>query len=88
MPPEVYPVSQVTRYLRELLGNNRHLTGVWVAGGGRFGSGEGARAQKPAQMVDPEVMPAADARPRFVSRGGSKQDNAPRSLAIAQTGRG
>ncbi|RLT27173.1 MAG: exodeoxyribonuclease VII large subunit [Chloroflexi bacterium] len=32
MPPEVYPVSQVTRYLRELLENNRHLTEVWVAG--------------------------------------------------------
>ena len=32
MPPEVYPVSQVTRYLRELLEHNHHLTEVWVAG--------------------------------------------------------
>jgi len=32
MPPEVYPVSQVTRYLRELLEANRHLTEIWVAG--------------------------------------------------------
>lgn len=32
MPPEVYPVSQVTRYLRELLESNHHLTEVWVAG--------------------------------------------------------
>jgi exodeoxyribonuclease VII large subunit len=32
MPPEVYPVHQVTRYLRELLEANRHLTGIWVAG--------------------------------------------------------
>ena len=32
MPPEVYPVSQVTRYLRELLETNRHLTEIWVAG--------------------------------------------------------
>ena len=32
MPPEVYPVHQVTRYLRELLESNRHLAGIWVAG--------------------------------------------------------
>lgn len=32
MPPEVYPVHQVTRYLRELLESNRHLTEIWVAG--------------------------------------------------------
>lgn len=32
MPPEVYPVQQVTRYLRELLEHNQHLTEVWVAG--------------------------------------------------------
>ena len=32
MPPEVYPVEQVTRYLRELIETNRHLSGIWVAG--------------------------------------------------------
>ncbi|MBX7110298.1 MAG: exodeoxyribonuclease VII large subunit [Dehalococcoidia bacterium] len=32
MAPEVYPVHQVTRYLRELLETNRHLTEVWVSG--------------------------------------------------------
>ena len=32
MPPEVYPVHQVTRYLRELLESNRHLSEIWVAG--------------------------------------------------------
>ena len=32
MPPEVYPVRQVTRYLRELIEQNRHLSGIWVAG--------------------------------------------------------
>ncbi len=32
MPPEVYPVRQVTRYLRELIEGNRHLSGIWVAG--------------------------------------------------------
>ncbi|HRC63417.1 MAG TPA: exodeoxyribonuclease VII large subunit, partial [Dehalococcoidia bacterium] len=28
----MYPVHQVTRYLRELLETNRHLTEVWVSG--------------------------------------------------------
>ena len=32
MPPEVYPVRQVTRYVRELIEHNRHLAGIWVAG--------------------------------------------------------
>ena len=30
--PAVYPVSEVTRYLRELLEHNRHLHEIWVAG--------------------------------------------------------
>lgn len=28
----IYPVSEVTRYLRELLEHDRHLTGIWVSG--------------------------------------------------------
>ena len=32
MPPEVYPVHQVTRYLRELLEADRNLVDIWVAG--------------------------------------------------------
>ena len=32
MPPEVYPVHQVTRYLRELIEANRHLSDIWVSG--------------------------------------------------------
>lgn len=32
MPPEVYPVHQVTRYLRELIESNRHLSDIWVSG--------------------------------------------------------
>jgi exodeoxyribonuclease VII large subunit len=32
VPPEVYPVNQVTRYLRELLEADRHLANIWVAG--------------------------------------------------------
>jgi exodeoxyribonuclease VII large subunit len=32
VPPEVYPVQQVTRYLKELLETNNHLREIWVAG--------------------------------------------------------
>ncbi|MYD65894.1 MAG: exodeoxyribonuclease VII large subunit [Chloroflexi bacterium] len=32
MPPEVYPVRQVTRYLRELIEANRHLSDIWISG--------------------------------------------------------
>ena len=31
-PSAVYPVSEVTRYLRELVEGNRHLTDIWVDG--------------------------------------------------------
>ena len=31
-PTDVYPVSEVTRYLRELLEGNRHLTDIWIEG--------------------------------------------------------
>ena len=32
MPPEVYPVERVTRYLHKLIRTNRHLSGIWVSG--------------------------------------------------------
>ena len=31
-PQDAYPVSAVTRYLRELLQGNRHLTDIWIEG--------------------------------------------------------
>ena len=46
-----------------------------MAGEVRLG-GNGERAQKPGQLVDPEVAVAVDERPRFVSRGGVKLANA------------
>ena len=46
-----------------------------MAGEVRLG-GAGERAQKPGQLVDPDVDVAVDERPRFVSRGGVKLDNA------------
>ena len=46
-----------------------------MAGEVRLG-GDGERAQKPGQLVDPDVELAVDERPRFVSRGGIKLANA------------
>ncbi len=46
-----------------------------MAGEVRLG-GNGRRAQKPGQMVEPDVVVDVDERPRFVSRGGIKLANA------------
>ncbi|HEX2718536.1 MAG TPA: SAM-dependent methyltransferase, partial [Gemmatimonadaceae bacterium] len=52
-----------------------------MAGEVRLG-GEGERAQKPGQLVAPDVVVAVDAAPRFVSRGGIKLANALEHFAI------
>jgi 23S rRNA (cytidine1920-2'-O)/16S rRNA (cytidine1409-2'-O)-methyltransferase len=57
-----------------------------MAGEVRLGSG-GQRAQKPGQLVDPDVLLAVDDAPRFVSRGGIKLANALDRFAIAVEGR-
>ena len=57
-----------------------------MAGEVRVG-GNGQRAQKPGQMVDPDVVVAVDEAPRFVSRGGIKLANALARLQIDVRGR-
>ena len=57
-----------------------------MAGEVRLGSG-GQRAQKPGQLVDPDVVLAVDDAPRFVSRGGIKLANALHRFAIDVEGR-
>ena len=57
-----------------------------MAGEVRVG-GNGRRAQKPGQMVDPDIVVAVDERPRFVSRGGVKLANALERLRIDVRGR-
>jgi 23S rRNA (cytidine1920-2'-O)/16S rRNA (cytidine1409-2'-O)-methyltransferase len=49
--------------------------------------GDGQRAQKPGQLVDPDVVVAVDEAPRFVSRGGIKLANALERFAIDVSGR-
>jgi 23S rRNA (cytidine1920-2'-O)/16S rRNA (cytidine1409-2'-O)-methyltransferase len=57
-----------------------------MAGEVRLG-GDGARAQKPGQLVDSEIVLAVDERPRFVSRGGVKLANALAQFDIDPRGR-
>jgi 23S rRNA (cytidine1920-2'-O)/16S rRNA (cytidine1409-2'-O)-methyltransferase len=57
-----------------------------MAGEVRLG-GAGERAQKPGQMVDPDIVLAVDEAPRFVSRGGVKLANALTRFGIDVTGR-
>jgi 23S rRNA (cytidine1920-2'-O)/16S rRNA (cytidine1409-2'-O)-methyltransferase len=57
-----------------------------MAGEVRIG-GHGERAQKPGQLVAPDVVIAVDEAPRFVSRGGIKLANALEDLAIDVSGR-
>jgi len=57
-----------------------------MAGEVRIGD-HGRRAEKPGQMVDPDVVVAVDEAPRFVSRGGIKLANALEHFAIDVTGR-
>jgi 23S rRNA (cytidine1920-2'-O)/16S rRNA (cytidine1409-2'-O)-methyltransferase len=57
-----------------------------MAGEVRLG-GDGARAQKPGQLVDPDVPVALDERPRFVSRGGVKLANALAHFGVDPAGR-
>jgi 23S rRNA (cytidine1920-2'-O)/16S rRNA (cytidine1409-2'-O)-methyltransferase len=57
-----------------------------MAGEVRLG-GNGRRAEKPGQLVDPDVVVAVDEAPRFVSRGGIKLANALERFGLDVAGR-
>jgi 23S rRNA (cytidine1920-2'-O)/16S rRNA (cytidine1409-2'-O)-methyltransferase len=57
-----------------------------MAGEVRLGTG-GARAAKPGQLVTEDVAVAVDERPRYVSRGGVKLENALAATAVDPAGR-
>jgi 23S rRNA (cytidine1920-2'-O)/16S rRNA (cytidine1409-2'-O)-methyltransferase len=57
-----------------------------MAGEVRLGRA-GERAQKPGQLVDPDIVVAVDEAPRFVSRGGIKLANALERFEIDVRGR-
>jgi 23S rRNA (cytidine1920-2'-O)/16S rRNA (cytidine1409-2'-O)-methyltransferase len=57
-----------------------------MAGEVRVGSA-GRRAEKPGEMVPADALLSVDERPRYVSRGGIKLENALRRTGIAVAGR-
>jgi 23S rRNA (cytidine1920-2'-O)/16S rRNA (cytidine1409-2'-O)-methyltransferase len=57
-----------------------------MAGEVRLGA-DGARAAKPGQLVTEDVAVAVDERPRYVSRGGIKLENALAALGVDPAGR-
>ena len=71
---------------RGLFSSRTRAAASVMAGEVRLG-GDGERAQKPGQMVDPEIVVSLDERPRFVSRGGVKLANALEHFAIDPAGR-
>ncbi len=71
---------------RGLFASRTRAAASVMAGEVRLG-GSGERAQKPGQLVDPEIEVAVDERPRFVSRGGVKLANALRTFGVDPAGR-
>ncbi len=71
---------------RGLFASRSRAAASVMAGEVRIG-GDGERAQKPGQMVHPDVPLAVDERPRYVSRGGLKLANALDSFGVDVAGR-
>ncbi len=71
---------------RGLFASRSRAAASVMAGEVRLGS-DGRRAEKPGQLVAPDVQLAVDAAPRFVSRGGTKLANALDALGVPVAGR-
>ncbi len=71
---------------RGLFDSSKRAAASVMAGEVRLG-GNGERAQKPGQLVDPGVAVTVDERPRFVSRGGVKLANALAAFGVDPAGR-
>jgi 23S rRNA (cytidine1920-2'-O)/16S rRNA (cytidine1409-2'-O)-methyltransferase len=71
---------------RGLFASRARAAASVMAGEVRVGT-DGARAAKPGQLVTDDVAVAVDERPRFVSRGGIKLENALAATGIDPAGR-
>jgi 23S rRNA (cytidine1920-2'-O)/16S rRNA (cytidine1409-2'-O)-methyltransferase len=71
---------------RGLFPSRSAAAGAVRAGEVRVGR-DGPVALRPSQLVEPEAALIVDSGPRYVSRGGSKLENALEALAIDVTGR-
>ena len=71
---------------RGLFASRSRAAASVMAGEVRVGD-DGERAQKPGQMVHPDVPLSVDERPRYVSRGGVKLANALAAFGVEVQGR-
>jgi 23S rRNA (cytidine1920-2'-O)/16S rRNA (cytidine1409-2'-O)-methyltransferase len=71
---------------RGLAGSRTSAAASVRAGRVRVGA-DGRRAEKPGQLVAEDAKLAVDERPRYVSRGGAKLENAIRTLGLDIRGR-
>ncbi len=71
---------------RGLFASRSRAAASVMAGEVRVGSA-GRRAEKPGEMVPPDALLCVDERPRYVSRGGIKLENALRRTGLAVAGR-
>ena len=67
---------------RGLFASRTRAAASVLAGEVRLGT-DGRRAEKPGQLVDPDVAVVLDERPAYVSRGGVKLANALDALGVA-----
>jgi 23S rRNA (cytidine1920-2'-O)/16S rRNA (cytidine1409-2'-O)-methyltransferase len=82
------PRSRLDSVLAErgLFESRSRAAAAVMAGKVRLG-GDGRRAEKPGQMVPPDVVLAVDARDEYVSRGGVKLANALDAFGVDAAGR-
>src|SRR3954462_2856945 len=90
-PPVRFPAMARVRldtllHRRGLLESRARAAASVMAGGGGRGP-DGARAAKPGQLVAEDVALAVDQRPRYVSRGGVKLENALAATGVDPAGR-
>src|SRR3954466_14656562 len=90
-PPVRFPAMAKVRldtllHRRGLFESRARAAASVMAGEVRLGT-DGARAAKPGQLVAEDVALAVDERPRYVSRGGIKLENALAATGIAPAGR-
>src|SRR3954469_17438403 len=90
-PPVRFPAMAKVRldtllHRRGLFESRARAAASVMAGEVRLGT-DGARAAKPGQLVTEDVAVAVDERPRYVSRGGAKLENALAATGVDPAGR-
>src|SRR3954462_15199577 len=90
-PPVRFPAMAKVRldtllHRRGLFESRARAAAAVMAGEVRLGT-DGARAAKPGQLVAEDVALAVGQRPRYVSRGGVKLENALAATGVDPTGR-